>query len=211
MRHFIYFSRNAVTSGNFDLSNLMKAGRMDIVCNVIISAFFISHQTREDVKMHLIFYGMPDPPKHIEMQVKNSKGIPETGSEVGSIDISKKDIGGLIKKILYKYREGKRTEVYKGIFIEKKNLFQVLNSLQEQGKELFILDKKGEDIREIEFDIEKNENREPVFILGDQDGLPRKELKRLKQIATPISVSPKTLFASQVVTIVNNELDIRGI
>ena len=61
--------------------------------------------------------------------------------------------------------------------------------------------KKGEDIRRIE--IPKN----PVFVLGDHEGLPKKELKRLKQIATSVSVGPKTYFSSQVVTILNNELD----
>ena len=71
MRHFVYFSRNARTSGNF--KDLMKAGRMDIVLHVIINAFFLSHKKREDVKIHLVFYGAPDPPKHIEMQIK--KGL----------------------------------------------------------------------------------------------------------------------------------------
>jgi len=36
-------------------------------------------------------------------------------------------------------------------------------------------------------------------------------MKRLKKIATSVSVGPKTYFASQVVAVVNNELDRRGI
>jgi len=52
MRHFIYFSKSARTSGNFDINNLMKAGRMDIAIHSIISAFFLSHSFREDVKMN---------------------------------------------------------------------------------------------------------------------------------------------------------------
>jgi len=39
----------------------------------------------------------------------------------------------------------------------------------------------------------------------------KKELKRLKQIATRVSVGNKIYFASQVVAVVNNELDYRGI
>ncbi|MHA1869020.1 MAG: hypothetical protein ACTSXD_13335, partial [Candidatus Heimdallarchaeaceae archaeon] len=38
MREFIYFSSKAHTSGNFDSENLMKAGRMDIVCHVVVNA-----------------------------------------------------------------------------------------------------------------------------------------------------------------------------
>ena len=68
MRTFVYFSAGARTSGNWD--DLMKAGRMDIVCNAIIHSFFISHAIREDVILHLIFYGQPTPPRHITIKSK---------------------------------------------------------------------------------------------------------------------------------------------
>jgi len=191
MRHFIYFSSKAATSGNF--GDLMKAGRMDIAIHVIIASFFLSHDFRKDAKVHMVFYGMPDPPKHIELQVTDE------------LEISKKDVGSLIKKMLYKYREGKKTEVFPKCFIEKKSLFKVIKDLQGEGNEIFILDKKGEDIREAE--IPDN----CVFIIGDHDGLPEKELKRLKKTIKSVSVGNKTYFASQVVAVVNNELDRRGI
>jgi tRNA (pseudouridine54-N1)-methyltransferase len=194
MRQFVYFSKSAVTSGNaLSEGNLMKAGRMDIAIHTIIAGFFLSHDLRKDVKMHLIFYGMPDPPKHIEIEVK-----PE-------LDISKKDVANLIKKILYKYRQGERKEVLPGCFVEKKSFLGVIEELQEQGNEIYVLDKKGKDIREI------NISENCVFVLGDQDGLPDKELKRLKKIAVPVSVGPRVYFASQVVAVVNNELDRKGI
>jgi len=191
MRHFVYFSAKGPTSGNF--KDLMKAGRMDIAIHSFIQGVFLSNGFRDDVKFHFVFYGMPDPPKHIEIQVTDESTI------------SKKDVGNLIKKILYKYRPGKKTEVLKGCFIEKKPLFKVVEDLQEEGNEVFILDKKGEDIRDI--DIPKN----CAFILGDQDGFPQKELKRLKKMTTPVNIGPKVYFASQTVAIVNNELDRRGI
>ena len=202
MRHFVYFSASAHTSGNFRTDELMKAGRMDIVIHTIINSFFISRQVREDVKLHLIFYGMPDPPKHIEITLKQKDGVSKT-DEKGTLDISKKDIAGLIKKILYKYKEGKKTEVLPGCFIEKKSFLKVVDELSSEGKKIFILDKKGGSIREAK--IPDNS----VFILGDHDGLPKKELKRLKKLATQVSIGPKMYFASQAITIVNNELDLR--
>ena len=195
MRHFVYFSSTAVTTGNFNPAELMKAGRMDIALHVIISSFFLSHSVREDVTLHLVFYGMPDPPKHIEMTV-----TPE-------LDISKKDVANLIKKILYKYKKGQKTEALPGCFVEKKSFLKVVDELENEGKTIFILDKKGKDIRK----LEDEELKEGVFILGDHDGLPQKELKRLKKIAVPISIGPKMYFASQCVVIVNNELDRRGL
>ena len=187
MRHFVYFSRHAQTSGNF--SDLMKAGRMDIAIHTVIAAIFLSHGAREDVKIHLVFYGMPDPPKHIEIQANPG------------LDISKKDVAGLIKRILYKYKEGKKTEVFPGCFIEKKSFMKVIDELHKEGNEIFLLDKKGEDIREVEFP----ENC--AFILGDQDGIPKKEMKRIKETAQAVTIGPKTYFASHVVAVVNNELD----
>jgi tRNA (pseudouridine54-N1)-methyltransferase len=205
MREFVYFSQSAKTSGNFDVNKLMEAGRMDIAIHSFIQGVFLSHALRDDVVFHFVFYGMPDPPKHIEIKARTKKGIPETGQEAGSIDISKKDIGNLIKKILYKYKEGKKTEVFPGCFIEKKSFLKVVEELEKQGKEIFVLDREGEDIRKAK--IGKN----CVFILGDHKGLPKKELKRVKKIATAISIGRKTYFASQSVAVVNNELDYRGI
>ena len=176
----------------------MKAGRMDIAIHTVIATFFLSHTLRTDTRLHLIFAGAPDPPKHLELK-------PETEGQTGidKIYLSKKDISGLIKRMLYKYKKDKKTEVFPGYWVEKKGFLKVIEELSEEGKELYILDKKGEDIREIEI----GEN--PVFILGDHKGFPSKELKRLKKICKPVSLGKRTYFASQSVTIVNNELDRR--
>ncbi|HLA23239.1 MAG TPA: hypothetical protein VJZ93_01750 [Candidatus Nanoarchaeia archaeon] len=194
MRHFVYFSSKAATSGSvFSKAggNLMRAGRMDIAIHTIIQGLFLSHGFRKDINIHLVFYGHPTPPRHIEISVEDE------------LEISKKDIGNLIKKILYKYREGKKTEVFPGCFIEKKSLLDVVEELNAEGNEIFLLDKSGKNIREQDIP-EKN-----VFVLGDHEGLPKKELKMLKKFSTPVSVGKKTYFASQVVAVVNNEIDFR--
>src|SRR3989338_8898689 len=117
MREFIYYSAKGRTSGNFD--DLMKAGRLDIACHAVISSFFLSNRIREDVKLHLILNGPPDPPKHLEF-IYN----PE-------IPISKKDIGGLLKRILFKYKRGIKLEVFPGCFIKKKSLRKLIEELKE--------------------------------------------------------------------------------
>jgi len=189
MREFLYYSKTAVTAGNMIKEDLKKAGRMDIVCNVIISAFFISNAMRSDVKLHLIFDGPPNNPRHIVL--KSNKDMP----------ISKKNVAGLIKKLLYKSpdKEGLQ-EVVPGAFIEKKSFEKLVQDLDKSGKDIYLLGKKGKDIREL-----KN-FKDKVFIIGDQDGFPKYKEKFLKQIEK-CSVGPHTLFASQVVTLIHNELD----
>lgn len=196
MRHFVYFSSSAATSGKalskYADGGLMKAGRIDIAIHSFIQAIYLSNDFRKDVVFHFIFYGQPDPPRHIEIQVK-----PET-------ELSKKDVGNLLKKILYKYKEGEKREVIPGCWIEKKSFEKVISELS-QKNEIFILDENGEKLRDMRIP------RNCVFILGDHDGLPKKELKRLRKNFKSVSVGDKIYFASQVVTIVNYELDLRGI
>lgn len=197
MREFLYYSRSAPTSGNFG-DDIYKAGRLDIAIHTIIASFFLSHSFREDVKLHLVFAGMPDPTKHLEL-----KPVTEGKTGVDKIYLSKKDVAGVIKRMLYKYREGKKTEVFPGYWIEKKGFLEVIKELNEQGRNIYILDQHGESIRKADI------GEDPIFILGDHLGLPKKELKRLKEMATPVSIGKKMYFASQTVAIVNNELDLR--
>jgi len=207
MREFIYYSKSAVTAGNMIGDNLMKAGRMDIVCNVIISAFFTSNAMRDDVKFHLVFDGPPYAPRHLVLE--SDKDLP----------ISKKNVAGTIKKMLYKSPDSEGLlEVFPGCSIEKKSFEHVVKELDAEGaargipskegtdvpassgKDVLLLDGKGVDVREA--DLDKN----PVFIIGDHEGFPSDKKKFLKSI-DKISVGPKVLFASQVITILHNELD----
>jgi tRNA (pseudouridine54-N1)-methyltransferase len=165
----------------------MKAGRMDIVCNVIISAFFVSNKMRDDVHLHLIFGGPPNPQMHLEFV--SDEDMP----------ISKKDVAGLIKRMLYKCKR-KKSEVFPGCFIERKSFSELVKELEQQGKKIFVLDKRGQDIREVD-------DLEGVFVIGDHEGLPKKEIKRIKHT---LSIGKITYFASQTITIINNEIDRRN-
>lgn len=191
MREFFYFSRNARTSGNFN--DLMEAGRIDIAIHIIIMSFFVSNATRSNVKLHLFFYGQPDPPKHLEFgPFKQEEDIE---------NISKKDLSGLLKRMLYKYKKGIKNQPFKNCWIEKKDMFKELNELKKGKRNIYILDDKGEDIRNIKL----GEN--PIFVLGDQEGFNKKEMKELEQIGQKISIGNITYFASQTLAIIQNELD----
>jgi len=194
MREFIYYSKNAVTAGNFIKDNLMKAGRMDIVCNVLIQSFFISNQIRKDLRLHMVFDGPPFGARHL---IFDFSDVDEE-----EIMISKKDIAGLIKRMLYKCpkESGKISEVFPGCFIEQKSFEKVVYETEKSGKIICVLSEKGDDIRDIR--TKGNE----VFIFGDHDGFPKDKKKFLKSFGK-IAVSPKILFSSQVAVILNNEID----
>jgi tRNA pseudouridine-54 N-methylase len=97
MREFIYYSRTAPTSGKSIGDDLQKAGRLDIAIHTVISAFFLSHKLREDVKLHLVFAGMPDPTKHLEL-----KPVTEGQTGIDKIYLNKSDVSTIIKKKSHK-------------------------------------------------------------------------------------------------------------
>jgi tRNA pseudouridine-54 N-methylase len=167
----------------------MKAGRMDIAIHFIINSFFLSNNLRDNIKLHLIFYGPPCPPRHITL-VSNP-----------DMPISKKDVAGLIRRMLFKYKNNKTEEVYPGCYIDNKNFFQIIDEKIKEGKRIIILDKGGKDVEKANID------GNCVFIVGDHEGLPLKEMKRLKGTAEKIEISKKVYFASHVATIINYLLD----
>lgn len=189
MREFVYYSKNAVTAGNLIKDDLKKAGRLDIVCNFIVSTFFISNAMRSDMRLHLIFDGGPNNPRHLVFE--SNEDMP----------ISKKNVAGLIKRMLYKAKgeEGLR-EIVPGCWIERKGFEKLLKGLDSEGKDVLVLTKGGKDVRDL--DLKGNE----VFVIGDHKGFPKGMRKFLKRVDR-VSVGPRVLFASQVATILHNEMD----
>ena len=114
MREFIYFSPIATTSGKALSGDLMKAGRIDIAIHSLIQGLYLSKDFREDAKFHFVFYGMPDPPKHIEITISEELGM------------NKRNVAKVIQKALYKYKEGEKNEALPGVIVEKKSFLQVI-------------------------------------------------------------------------------------
>ncbi|MEK6854799.1 MAG: tRNA (pseudouridine(54)-N(1))-methyltransferase TrmY [Nanoarchaeota archaeon] len=198
MREIIYYSTTAPTSGSYIKDDLQESGRIDIAIHTIISAFFLSNKIRTDIVLHLIFAGPPTPPRHLEL-----RPVTEGKTGIDKIYISKKNVSAVLKKMLYKYREGENREVFPGFKIEKKGFLELIKELNKQERNIYLLDPNGEDIRKSDI------KSDPIFILGDHKGLPAKELKRLKQTCASVSIGKRTYFASQTLSIVNNELDRR--
>jgi tRNA (pseudouridine54-N1)-methyltransferase len=198
MREFIYYSRTAPTSGGAIKEDLSKSGRLDIAIHSVIASFFLSHKMRDNVKLHLLFAGPPNTPRHLEW-----KPVLEGKTGVDKIHLSKGDVSKIIKKMLYKCSPKGKREIFPGYWVEEKGFIELVNELIDEGKEIFMLDDRGEDIRKAELPDNA------VFIMGDHRGLPKKEFNRLKKNARTVSIGKKTYFASHTIAIVHNELDRR--
>ncbi len=63
MIEFVLFSRRGRTNGNF--RTLREAGRLDVVHQCLLTAFFTSGALRRDVVFHAVLGGPPRPPVHL--------------------------------------------------------------------------------------------------------------------------------------------------
>ena len=189
MRKFIIYSKTASTSSR--IGDLRNAGRWDILLHSIISSLFASNEFRNDVELHIIAMGNPNPPKHITIKYAEGNSI------------SKKDLKKLIEIAFRKYKKGISKEVHPGVFIDDKEIFDVIEKEIAIGKNVYMLDSSGEHIKKI-----KKENLEKgVFVLGDFDGFDKKTKKLLKKNTKTLSLGNQIYFTSQAITIINYELD----
>lgn len=190
MREFVYYSKSAPTTGKFS-DDLKKAGRLDVALNSFLQVFYVSNDVRKDTTLHLIFDGPPDAPKHLIINP----------SKTNKVTLSKKDLLWAIRKLLLKYKQGEKVEYKPGYEVEKKDLLTVLDEMKAAGKQVYLLDENGDDIREVEM------HGDEVFVLGDHEGFDPKQKKLLRRKFYSISVGDTQYLASQTIMLVHNELD----
>ena len=186
MRTFIIYSETARTD---TISKDLRAGRFDILLHSLTSALFSSNNFRENVEVHLILMGEPNPPKHI--CIKSSQNT----------TISKKNLKKTIEKCLRKKSTKQPQEVSAGVFVDTKNIEEILHIFS--SREIFLLDKFGTHIKE----LDKEMLKDGVFVLGDHTGFSKKTKKFLKKNIQRLSLGEHTYFTSQSITIINYELD----
>ena len=179
MREFIIYSRTGHTSGQF--RDLREAGRLDLVQRCIFNALYTSYSLRKDVIFSSVLNGPPSPPKELRV----------IAAELDEAPTDEKSWESLIKNAL----NGKS---HKGIYVSKKSLQEVV-----KGREnIFVLNEKGDDIRTADI------GEDPVFVVGDQVGLPKKEEEFVLRYGKKISLgTTRAYMSSQVIMAINYVLD----
>lgn len=191
MRIFVLYARKARTDSNFKLDDLINVGRMDLVARCISSALWLSHNVREDARIFVVLNGPPKPPVTICFQ----------GSKLAKVYVDERTNANWIKNILT-MKFGKEWLELEGTKVSRKSFQEVLTELS--GKN-YVLHEKGEFIENVK--IEKN----PIFLLGDQIGLPDKEEKFALRNGEKISLGKNVYLASSCISIINWVCDKNGI
>jgi tRNA (pseudouridine54-N1)-methyltransferase len=180
-REFILFSRLGKTDPNF--RSLHDAGRLDIVHECIVSSLFFSHGLRRDVTFHAILNGPPNPPQHIQID----------GSTLYDVRTDMETWQQILKKTL-------ANKSHPGITKDKTG-FEALLKAKAADHPVFVLEEGGTDISEVKLP----EN--PLFVLGDHVGLPKRAESFALRFGEKISLGKQPYLATSCITVINYLLD----
>ena len=179
-------------SGDVNLNDLAGSGRIDVITRCINAATFLSHNIRRDVLFFAYFSKL-----HVRLKIDTSR--------VKYLNPDERSTAALIRNAIVNYSPEREIRTSPGFYIKKATLEDILDELESVGK-LYYLREDGEDLRTME--IEKDAS----FVLSDSVNLSDEEEREVMRRAEGIiSVGPKSLLSSHVITIIHNELDRRGL
>ncbi|WP_423840792.1 tRNA (pseudouridine(54)-N(1))-methyltransferase TrmY [Vibrio mytili] len=197
MRSFVLRARAAPTTSKALLEGVGNEAHTEILAHTMMNTMFVAQSHREDVVVHLVLESTKDYSRTITIRsndITNIGGFHES-TLIAAIARALDASAGMGKEQL--------REVEPGIIVRTVSFERLVQELAEDHQ-LYMLDKKGEFVRDAEI------GPNPCFLLTDHIPMPKKSFNSLKRLGTEkISLGPKMLFASQCVVLIHNELDIR--
>ncbi|HFQ5047338.1 TPA: tRNA (pseudouridine(54)-N(1))-methyltransferase TrmY [Vibrio vulnificus] len=197
MRTFVLRARAAPTNSRALLEGVGNEAHTEILAHTLMNTMFVAQSHRQDVVVHLVLESTKDFSRTITIhsnEVSNVGGFHEANLlniVVRALDAST----GMGKEEL--------RNVEPGVTVRTISFERLAQQLAEDHQ-LYMLEKKGEFVRDIKFAAN------PCFLLTDHIPMPKKTFNSLKRLGTQnISLGPKMLFASQCVTLIQNELDLQ--
>ncbi|MCG3863781.1 MULTISPECIES: tRNA (pseudouridine(54)-N(1))-methyltransferase TrmY [unclassified Photobacterium] len=196
MRAFVLRARSAPTDSKMLLASVGQDAHTEILAHVLMNAIFVAQSHREDIMVHLVLESTQDFSRTISFNSNDITNL--TGfHEQAWLD----KITHALDKSLGMGKEQCRN-VEPGITVRTISFEKLVVELAEDYQ-LYMLDKKGDFVRDIE--LASN----PCFLLTDHMPMPKKSYNSLKRLgAQKISLGPKMLFASQCIVLIQNELDL---
>jgi tRNA (pseudouridine54-N1)-methyltransferase len=180
-REFIVYSRKGHTDSRF--TDLVEAGRLDLVQECIVASLFLSHGLRRNVTFHALLSGPPRPPLHLKIDGRTLYDV-RTDQETW-------------KEILRKTLSGK---THPGIAVDRTS-FEALLKAKAEETSIYVLEEDGKDINEISL------CKDSAFVLGDHIGLPKTVESFALRYGEKLSLGKQPYLAASCITILNYLLD----
>jgi len=195
MISFVLRARAAPTNAKALLEGVGQEAHTEILAHTLMNAIFVAQSHRDDVVVYLVLESTQDFSRTITFtsaQLTNIGGFHEAAL-----------LDKIARALTLSEGMGKEQskQVEPGIRVQTLS-FEALVKTLSQDHQLYMMDKKGDSIREVTF------KPNPCFILTDHIPMPKKSFNSLKRLGTEkLNVGPKMLFASQCVVLIHNELD----
>jgi tRNA (pseudouridine54-N1)-methyltransferase len=194
MRQFIVLGHDAPTTPDFSLDDLAgSAGRLDVLCRCVNSAFFLSHDIREDVRVHLV--------------LGDEVTIRFEGSELRRLNPDERSTAALIRGALEVKDEAighMEAEGSPGVYLSKRGFEAVLEEAAHAGT-VVQLHEDGDPV----VDVEPPED--PVFVLSDHHDFEAGEAELLDGAADRrVRLGSELLHGDHAITVAHNYLDTEG-
>lgn len=195
MRTFVLRARKGTVRADKVFSQVGSVEHFEIIAHTLANAFYFSNGMRTDVEVYVVLDSAADFPRTLKFSSNDGLSFPGFHEQA---------ILGVVSSALArgnKVTKGDMLPIEPGIVIYGFGFETLMKNLQEHSP-VYLLDKKGEDIRSTELESDS------IFILSDHLPMPKNSIKLLeRKELTKISLGRKVLFASQCVILVHNELD----
>jgi tRNA (pseudouridine54-N1)-methyltransferase len=194
MRQFVVHGHDAPTDADFALEDLASgAGRLDLLARSLLAGLLLSHEIREDVRVHLV--------------LADELTLTFDGASLRSLHPDERSAAALIRSTLEHRDEAvgrMAVDTSPGITIERATFEQTLRDLDADAPLVPLLP----DGRPVA-DIDPPEN--PVFFLSDNQPFTEAERALLADLGEePLSLGPRALHTDQAITVAHNWLDTDG-
>lgn len=196
-RTFVLRARAAPTNSQDLLAGVGNDAHTEILAHTLMNTIFVAQSHRRNVTVHLVLESTNDYSRTITVIADQLKEIGGFHEQALISKVSK----ALDTSIGMNKEESRPVEP--GITVRTVSFEKLVKELADDHP-LYVMDKKGESIREQAF------GEHPCFLLTDHIPMPKKSFNTLKRLgAEKISLGPTMLFASQCAVLINNELDLR--
>ncbi len=194
MRQFVILGHDAPTTPDFPLDDITGgAGRLDVLCRCVNSAFFLSHDIREDVRVHLV--------------LADEFTVTFEGSDLRRLNPDERSTAALIRNALDEREEAighMPVESSPGVSLTRRGFEPVLEDVAAEST-VVQLHEDGEPV----LDVSPPEN--PAFVLSDHHDFEADEADLLADAADHrVRLGPERLHADHAITVAQNYLDTGG-
>ncbi|NHN46926.1 tRNA (pseudouridine(54)-N(1))-methyltransferase TrmY [Halostella sp. JP-L12] len=194
MRQFVIIGHDAPTTPDFSLDDIAGgAGRLDVLCRCVNSAFFLSHDVREDVRAHLV--------------LADEFTVTFEGSEIRRLNPDERSTAALVRNALDEREEAighMPVETSPGVSLTRRGVEPVIKDVASEST-VVQLHEDGDPV------VDVDPPEDPAFVLSDHHDFADAEADLLAEAADRrVRLGPERLHADHAITVAHNYLDTDG-